>query len=294
MDSDFNAPSSEPVKSDSGDESKTPETHDHHSSWDSHTSDVDSSESIHDSDEPMMSNDKDTHESMEEHHHTSDSDNKDWSKSDMSTDSDSSAKAPVIIPPVKINGAHKYIYGYVGLIILVAAVVGVYVWQHNKVSALNAHVVAVNAELSAQQKRVYSLESQLSKADSEIASFTPATLGLTVVKATHYTPSGTNSAKNSGVAVDVSIKNPTSKAVSLVTSTFKLKDAQSNSYTATNFPAQSTDSSLPSGYSLLIDQSIAPGATVSGTLEFGVPTTTLTAFTLIYNSQSEVVTVTSN
>jgi len=92
----------------------------------------------------------------------------------------------------------------------------------------------------------------------------------------------------------VSITNSGSKAVSLVTSTFKLKDTSGDNYVATNYPSQTTDSSLPTGYALLIDQSLAPGATASGTLEFGVPTTTLTSFTLVYNSQSIPVTVTSN
>lgn len=286
MDGDFKAPGSEPIKSDSDEGSQAQDIHNGPSFGESHHDHIDSSETTTVSEEPMMP-------VMPEHHSDPDPEEDDLPMSDMPTEPETPTAPPVIIPPVKIKSAHKYIYGYVGLIILIAVVVGVYEWQHSKVKSLDAHVAAVNAELSAQQSRVYSLESQLSKADSELAKVTPATLGLTVAKATHYTPSGTKTTKNSGVAVDVSITNPTTSTVSLVTSNFKLKDASGNIYTATNFPSQSTDSSLPSGYTLLIDQSLAPGATVSGTLEFGVPTTTLTSFTLEFNSQSEVVNLTN-
>jgi hypothetical protein len=306
MDSDFKTPSGEPAKNEDSNETKVPVMDDSSTSDDNQTNEENnSSESdSHESDSSVMHDEEDRSTQPEEESHSEDSmgstgmsdmdDEPESPKPSEPTESVESVTNPAILPPVKIHGAHKYIYGYVGLIILVAAVVGVYVWQHGKVTSLDTQLAASNSELTTQQQRVYSLESQLSKADSQIASLSPATLQLSFVKGTRYTPSGTNSAKNSGVAIDISITNTTSKAISLVTSTFKIKDAQSNSYGATNFPAQSTDSSLPTGYTLLIDQSLAPNATVSGTLEFGVPTTTLTSFTLVYNSQTLPVTVTAN
>lgn len=306
MDSDFKAPSGEPAKNDEPSETKVPVMDDSSSSDDGQDSDVkDSPETdSHEADGSVMPNEEDHSTPREEESPAEDSseakempaiqDEPGSPRSDDSTESTKEDTSPVVLPLVKIHAAHKFIYGYVGLIIFIAAVVGVYVWQHNKVTSLDAQLAASKGELTSQQQRVYSLEAQLSKADSELSSSAAVTLQLSFLKGARYTPSGTNSAKNSGVAVDVSITNSTSKAVSLVTSTFKLKDAQSNSYVATNFPTQTTDSSLPTGYTLLIDQSIAAGATVSGTLEFGVSTTTLTAFTLVYNSQTLPITVTSN
>jgi hypothetical protein len=305
MDSDFKTPSNEPDKSEPADATKIPVIDKASAIEESQTTDVDSNElDGSKSDEPMVSDEKDSFDSMEdqppiidsaEHSETSVIQNEsDDLKSDKSTGSSSSETMPVVTPPVKIQGAHKFIYGYIGLIVLVAVVVGIYVWQHSKVSKLDTQAATISAELSAEQNQVTSLKSQLAKADSAASSSTPAVLGLTVVKATRYTPSGTNSVKNSGIAVDVSIVNSTTKAVSLVTSDFKLKDALSNSYTATNFPTQTTDSSLPSGYTLLIDQSLAVNATVGGTLEFSVTNTSLTAFALVYNSQVIPFTVAAN
>ena len=307
MDSDFKTPSGEPAKSDESSATKVPVMDDSSSSSEDQTSDVKDSSAAdnHQPDSSALPDEEDHSTPPEEESHTEQhsteteempavQDEPESPKSDESTESADTVASPVVLPPVKIHSAHKFIYGYVGLIILVAAVVGVYVWQHNKVTSLDTQLAASKGELTSQQQRVYSLESQLSKADSELSSSAPAALKLSFDEGTRYTPGGANSAKNSGVAVDVSITNSTSKAVSLVTSTFKLKDAQNNSYVATNFPTQSTDSSLPAGYTLLIDQSIAPGTTISGTLEFGVPTTTLTSFTLVYNSQTLPITVTSN
>lgn len=298
MDSDFKAPSGEPVKNDSDDETKVPvmdnrsmDDKSSNNEIDSHESDspvTDEAETSSTEETPASEENQSPIEVSTEPSQTPMLDDKLNSFApDAPTDSEPEITEPAIVPPVKIHAAHKFIYGYVGLIILVAAVVGVYVWQHNKVSSLTAQVTALSSQLGAKEQKVTSLESQLAKADSLL----PANLGLSIVKTSRYTPSTTNSAKNSGIAIDIKITNTTSKAVSLVTSDFKLKDSQGNNYVAANYPTQTTDSSLPAGYSLLIDQSLAPNATVTGTLEFSVPTTTLTSFSLIYNSQSLSTTV---
>jgi hypothetical protein len=298
MDSDFKAPNGEAVKNDSADETKVPVMDDSSPVEKSSDSEGDSHESDNPVvDEHMESDAEDSSTSTEDKPPVVDSteasetpmedDKFDSFSSDAPTDSESAVEPLAVVPPVKIRGAHRFIYGYVGLIILVAAVVGVYVWQHDKVSSLNAQVTAISSQLSAQQQEVTSLKSQLAKADSLL----PANLGLTIVKTARYTPSTANSVNNSGVAIDIKITNPTSKAVSLVTSDFNLKDSKGNNYVAANYPTQTTDSSLPTGYTLLIDQSLAPNATVTGTLEFSVPTTTLTSFTLVYNSQTVPATV---
>jgi hypothetical protein len=208
----------------------------------------------------------------------------DVSSQDGSVESHSIVTQPMVEGPVKIKNAHKFIYGYVGLIVLVVIVAGVYVWQHDKVSTLNQQLVVADSALSSEQKQVTSLEAKLAK-----ATVTP-TLGLSVIKAVRYTPKGATT-PNTGVAVDVSITNSSSSAFNLVTSAFKLKDAKNNSYVATNFPTQTTDSSLPTGYSLLIDQSVPSTFIAQGTLEFTVSNTALTSFTLVYGSQSIPVTL---
>ncbi len=53
--------------------------------------------------------------------------------------------APVSTPP-KIKHAHKFIFGYLALIVLVAAVAGVYTWQHKKVNTLNAEIKTLKSE----------------------------------------------------------------------------------------------------------------------------------------------------
>lgn len=298
MDSDFKAPSGDTVKNDSADKTKVPVMDDSSEDEKSPASETDSHESDNPVvDEPMTSDTENHQTSSEDESPAVDSteasetpmpdDKPDNSSPETTTDSESSAAPSAVVPPVKIRGAHKFIYGYVGLIILVVAVVGVYVWQHNKVSSLNAQVTAINSQLNAQEKQVTSLKAQLAKADSLL----PPNLGLSIVKTARYTPGAASSVKNSGVAIDIKITNSTSKVVSLVTSDFNLKDSQADKYIAANYPTQTTDSSLPTGYVLLIDQSLAPNATVTGTLEFSVPTTTLTSFTLGYNSQAISTTV---
>jgi hypothetical protein len=51
-------------------------------------------------------------------------------------------------PPVAVKHAHRFIFGYISLIILVAAVAGVYAWQHNKVKSLQSEVTAANLKIA--------------------------------------------------------------------------------------------------------------------------------------------------
>lgn len=63
-----------------------------------------------------------------------------------------SGSAPSQPTPSKIKHAHKFILGYIALIILVAAVAGVYTWQHKKVNSLNAQVNSLQEQVAGLQK----------------------------------------------------------------------------------------------------------------------------------------------
>lgn len=57
--------------------------------------------------------------------------------------------------PVNKKHAHIFIFIYVFLIILVAAVSGVYYWQHKKVTSLSAQVTSLNKQLSTYKNANY-------------------------------------------------------------------------------------------------------------------------------------------
>jgi cytoskeletal protein RodZ len=80
----------------------------------------------------------------------------------------SSEPAPSVTPPIKVKHAHKFILGYIALILLVAALGGVYSWQHKKVNDSNAKIASLQSQLS-------SLKSQVSKPSKEQAQSTKTT-----------------------------------------------------------------------------------------------------------------------
>jgi outer membrane murein-binding lipoprotein Lpp len=62
--------------------------------------------------------------------------------------------APDLTPvtsPVKVKHATKFILGYLVLILLVAALGGVYSWQHKKVNSLNSQVSKLNKQVASLQ-----------------------------------------------------------------------------------------------------------------------------------------------
>ncbi|HUD10720.1 MAG TPA: hypothetical protein VMR28_03550 [Candidatus Saccharimonadales bacterium] len=62
--------------------------------------------------------------------------------------------------PPKAKHAHAFIFGYLALIILVAAVAGVYTWQHKKVTTLSKQVTTLDAQVVSLQKEVTVLKTQ--------------------------------------------------------------------------------------------------------------------------------------
>jgi hypothetical protein len=75
-------------------------------------------------------------------------------------DTQSPEPAPAVAPPVKVKHAHKFIFGYIALILLVAAVGGMYSWQHKKVNDSNAKVASLQTKLSSLQNQVNKLSTK--------------------------------------------------------------------------------------------------------------------------------------
>lgn len=80
--------------------------------------------------------------------------------------------SPQPTQPIKVKHAHKFVYGYLIIIIFAAVVFGVYGWQHNKVKSLNKQVTALNSQVTTLQKQVTLLESMQKKTTTTTATST--------------------------------------------------------------------------------------------------------------------------
>jgi|ERR1039458_1563143 outer membrane murein-binding lipoprotein Lpp len=76
---------------------------------------------------------------------------------------------PTATPPVKVKHAHRFILGYIALILLVAALAGVYSWQHKKVNSLSTQITGLNVQVSKLNKQVSS--SQTTTKQSQATSY---------------------------------------------------------------------------------------------------------------------------
>lgn len=54
--------------------------------------------------------------------------------------------------PAHIKHGHRSIFGYLFTLVLVAAIAGTYVWQHEKVNSLNAQISRLRSQISTQAK----------------------------------------------------------------------------------------------------------------------------------------------
>ena len=69
--------------------------------------------------------------------------------------------APVITPASNMKHANKFIFGYIGLVVLAVTVAGVYYWQHGLVTK-------ANSTISSQQSQISDLKNQLSVANKNL------------------------------------------------------------------------------------------------------------------------------
>ena len=84
--------------------------------------------------------------------------------------------APQVTPiqTSNVKHAHKFIFGYVGLVLLAAAVGGVYYWQHGLLSTANDTIATQNTEITSLKKSVSTLTADNKKLNSKNVIIQPA------------------------------------------------------------------------------------------------------------------------
>ncbi len=191
------------------------------------------------------------------------------------------------ITPTKMDVAQKEKGtanpGLLVLSLVLLAGVGVYIWQHHKVTTMEARITTLTKDIA-------SLESQV--ADTQKTAQKTATIEINHVSRFALFGASTKDY----VAVNVSIKNSSTKAMTINTANFKLRDADNNTYKSYKDVLNGeTDNAviqeaLPDGDTLLTNQSLAKGETIKGTLVYSAQNT-LSDFSLIFDNQSYQATV---
>jgi Tfp pilus assembly protein PilN len=205
--------------------------------------------------------------------------------------------------PVKTK---SHVVKRVLLVLLVVAIVaasggGTYLWQHGLLTDKNASLQAANKKADALTKQLGTAKTtltatnaKLKKANDALAEQqgnTPAmqeALSLTVNRSTRMIyADGLGEYRHANahtVAVSMTLTNNTKQPISIQTASFKLKDSDSNTYKL--YGTGSLGSRLGSGYADLYDQTVEPGESVSGALEFQVTSGKTTSYTLYNESKA--------
>ncbi len=195
---------------------------------------------------------------------------------------------------------HKILKGILFIVVVLllmgASGYGTYAWQHKKLDAANTKISADNSQIASLNKNNQTLDAKLSTLNTQYkqvnsalstyeaaASVTPANLKLTVNDGAYVYPDGTVPAGGHWFGVNVTITNPTSSTIKLVTADYKLKDPQQNEFQEFGDAGAST---LPAGWVDLQDQTLAAGETVKGVLLFPVTNTSIQSYTLVNGTQS--------
>jgi len=86
--------------------------------------------------------------------------------------------------PEKIKHVHKFIYGYIALLVLAAAAGGVYGWQHKKVTNLDAQISSTKTQVANLQKEISGTSQKTSTTSTQTQpstfTYTPQTGGLSL------------------------------------------------------------------------------------------------------------------
>jgi flagellar basal body-associated protein FliL len=177
----------------------------------------------------------------------------------------------------------------IACVLLAAAAVGAYFWQHHKVTTLSSQLNSQSSQLASQSNKISALQGQL--ANIEKGALT--NLAISVNHASRFDVFGAGTTDD--VSVSVTIKNQSTSAATIDTSAFKLKDTQNNTYQSYKdaygaATVSDLDRTLPSGETLLTDQPLAAGETVTGSLVYRAHNT-LSNFMVVYGSQSTQVTI---
>jgi|GEM_PF-1847150 len=222
-------------------------------------------------------------------------------------DSNTPNQEPVAKPKKVLskNRKARQVLTPIAAILLVAIPAGtLYYWQRGvatdlrsqlaktqtRLSTASSKNTTLNTQLTAQKATSKKLQDQLA-AIAANASITQTSLNLVVNRASRYCDLEFNSCRNNYVAVNVTLTNNTSTAINVVSSGFKLKDANSSSFTGgTGSYAQSR---LGSGYPDLVDQVLQPGEKVTGAISFTVADHDITSYTLVNGTHEYPVSATA-
>lgn len=104
------------------------------------------------------------------------------------------------VTPPKIKHAHKFIFGYLGLILLVVAVGGVYSWQHNKVVNLQNQSISQELQIAKLNKQIAGLQTTVKKDTSSTLATTYTATQATALVQSAYNTTLTYEQKNMGVS----------------------------------------------------------------------------------------------
>jgi cell division protein FtsL len=204
-------------------------------------------------------------------------------------------------------GLVKKLLAYTLALILLLSIGVVYRWQHqkviatqkaldssskealkqnSKVSELNKDVTNLNTQISTLEgnnKKLTSSLQKYTKAPVVVQAPTQADLPLTVVGAARFNLHGSWNTSYDGVAIEISLTNPTTSPVSITPTGFILKDSQNNAFQQA--PDYSSGN-LPTGYVVLTPQTLQPGETVQGEISFQNDQLGLNTFTLLYGTNT--------
>jgi len=206
--------------------------------------------------------------------------------------------------PTKSPTSHKMkrvLLVSLAALLVVASGAGVYMWQHGQVTdkktdlqTANKKVADLTKQLKTAKDTLTTTNAKLKTANDKLAEEqgqTPATqesLNLTVNRSTRMIyADGLGEYRHANahtVAVSMTLTNNTKQPISVQTASFKLKDSDNNTYKL--YGTGNLGSRLGSGYADLYDQTIEPGESVSGALEFQVSSGKTTSYTLYNGSNS--------
>lgn len=205
------------------------------------------------------------------------------------------------INKVPLNSFKKALLWLVIIVLLLLlSGFGIYKWQHDKLVAANKNISSQNSQLSQLDNKVKTLlmennalNAEYKKSSSTLSSlqqglgYSQTKFNITVDSSSYVDPYGHGSGipPTAYVGVQITVHNPTNQSINLTTESFKLQDSQNNVYPVFN-PSYVSNSGLPSGYVVLLDQVLSPNETVKGVVVFKLPNNSLHSFTFINGKNS--------
>jgi len=88
--------------------------------------------------------------------------------------------------PTQMRHVHRFIFGFLFVLVLVAAVAGTYYWQHSKASSLGHQVANLQTKLMDTNAAYRGLQKQVATAQTGTFTYTPHTAGLSLTLPKSY------------------------------------------------------------------------------------------------------------